>query len=94
MNKFPVSVGHFCGKHAMANRYGAPKNKNEQISVVSFLWEARYGSKKNGNVPFFSCRSVFFFVATYGTVATSEDQMFPRWASFSNFKLAGHIQKK
>ena len=46
-NKYEqISVGHFCGKNAMANRYGTPKNKNEQISVRSFMWEARYGSKK------------------------------------------------
>ena len=63
------------------------------------------GAKNPGNVPIFSCRSVFFFVATYGnevisvggcsrlskhcTKPASEDEMCPRWASFSNFKLGG-----
>ena len=54
---------------------GLQKNKNEQISVRSFLWQqARYGSKKNANVPFFFsvglcfCRWAQKNTQTYGTV--------------------------
>ena len=55
---------------------GLQKDKNEQISVGHFRGKhARLcyamGPKKNGNVPKTNCRSVFFFVATYGNEVIS-----------------------
>ena len=52
----------------MANRYGTPKNKNEQVSVGHFcekhatVWEQKKRKKKS--FFFFSCRPVFFWPPT------------------------------
>ena len=52
-NKYEqISVGHFCGKHAMANLYGTPKNKNKQISVGHFYGKHAMGAKNPANVLF------------------------------------------
>ena len=77
-----ISVGHYyCGKHAMANCYGTPKNKNknEQISVVSFCGKhTAIGAKKRKCSIFFVCLVCILhrpteaepFTQTYGTVYT------------------------
>ena len=45
---------------------GAQKHKNEQISVGQFCGKGAMVAKKNGNGPQHICRSVFFFLTTYG----------------------------
>ena len=54
-NKYEqISVGHFCGKRAKADRYEASKNKNEQISVSHFCRKhAMMGAKKRKCFIFF-----------------------------------------
>ena len=59
-----ISVGHFCGKHAIANRYGTPKNENEKKSVGHFCGKHAMGGKKRKIfIIFVVC---VFLVATYG----------------------------
>ena len=48
-----ISVGYFCGKHAMANRSGAQKNKNEQISVGHFCRKHAMDKKSSEKLHFF-----------------------------------------
>ena len=50
------SVGYFCGKHAIANRYGTQKNENERISVGHFSGKHAMEQKK---------RKCFFFVCLF-----------------------------
>ena len=71
-NKYEqISVCHFCGKHALANRYGTPKNKNEHISVGHFCGEHAMGAKNR--------KCSFFFEVCVFSWPPTEKTHFCRW---------------
>ena len=101
-----LSVGHFCGKHAM----GAKKTETFHFfvcrSVLFCGHQRKWGHFCRWPENNTDLRNCSRFSKRY-TKPASEDQtcprqtldiifklMCPRWASFSNFKLAGHIQKR